>query len=455
MNVSLKVLSVIKKTVVGLLICTVLFIVALVVSAKVTLTPSGSYYKLYLFNKVSLKLFNSGAAEQENFENRPFAAPIIETNSGSDDIRAGHDIVHWYCLNQAYSQQVIQQKISIDCQGKTHRFEWHDKLTAPTIEEEILADNVLVLSDIHGDIDYLDSILTQMNIVDKQGNWQWQKNNIVITGDSVDKGPADFAVLWRLYQLSQQANSVGGAVHVLIGNHEHFQLRGIHSRLNADMRVKSFAMIKNFSIANSPYDQKTVLGQWLRSRPAIIRLGKYLFTHGGLSKIHLTSQYTLSELNESVWAYYRTGKHSASESSPQLDLTLGREGLIWFRGQLRDKRSNTPNEEELAKILNQYGAEVLVIGHSAMDTLEARVDNQVWPAHSAHNSGQVLLIEQGQAKVHTLKTKWFDYALFDRETRKSKRSLQLFNNSVRDSELPVVGQMYTNMKELHRRTNAY
>ena len=445
--------NIVRKTLTSLLILSLLFIVALVATAKVTLTPSGSYYKLHLLGIISAKLSYSGAADKANFVSHPFSGPIVEFDNKATVTKYSNNTVHWYCLNQAYRQEVIQQKINIDCQGKSHYFEWSETFETPVIEQDLLADNILVLSDIHGDIDYLNSILAEMKVVDEQGDWQWQENQLVITGDSVDKGPADFAVLWRLYQLSQKAKSSGGAVHVLIGNHENYQLRGNHSRLHTDLRVKAFAMTENLTASSSAYSQQTILGKWLRTRPVVIRLGKYLFTHGGLSKTHLKSKYSLLELNESVWEYYRGAKLSALNPTEQFSLTLGREGLLWFRGQLRENISNTPSSEELANILKQYGAEVLVIGHSAMDVLEAKVDNQVWPVHAEHESGQVLLIEQGQAKIQTLNTQWYDYDYVKKEARKTKRSLRLLNSSEGDSELGVIGQMYTSIKELSRRTS--
>lgn len=445
--------SIMKKTIAGLFICCLLFIIALFATAKVTLTPSGSYHKLHLLGIISVKLAYSGTADKANFDNYPFSGPIVEFDNKTIATKNSNNTVHWYCLNQAYSQEVMQQKINIDCQGKSHYFQWSEAFETPVIEQDLLADNILVLSDIHGDIDYLNSILTDMKVVDEQGDWQWQENQLVITGDSVDKGPADFAVLWRLYQLSQQAKISGGAVHVLIGNHENYQLRGNHSRLHTDLRVKAFAMTENLTASTSAYSQQTILGKWLRTRPIVIRLGKYLFTHGGLSKTHLKSKYTLLELNESVWEYYRAAKLSVLNPTEQFSLTLGREGLLWFRGQLRENKNNTPSSKELANILKQYGAEILVIGHSAVDTLEAKVDNQVWPVHAEHNSGQVLLIAQGQAKIQTLNTQWYDYDSVKKEARKTKRPLRLFNSSEGDSELGVIGKMYTSIKELSRRTS--
>ncbi len=442
--------NLLKKTVFGILILLVTFIIALIASAKVTLTPSGSYYKLYFFNSISMKLSYSGANDKANFSVYPFAAPIVEQHN--DDTST----VHYYCLDQAYSRKVSEQEVNINCQDKNHQFSWSKISNNAVIEEDKLADNILVLSDIHGDINYLNSILVEMAIVDDEGHWQWQDNQIVVTGDSVDKGPADFSVLWRLYQLSQQAELAGGRVHVLLGNHEHYQLTGNHSRLNADMRAKTFAMTNDLS--TSPYGTETVLGKWLRSRPIILRLGNYLFTHGGLSVEHLDSEYSLAQLNISVWQYYQQQAERSkyrAEQTPLLDLTLGKEGLIWFRGQLREKRKNTPNEQQLAKILAKYNADTLVIGHSAMDDVAALHNGVVWPAHTEHKSGQVLVIEAGQAKKQQLKTLWYDYALHRHSSRKAKRKLRLFADSNGDSEISVVKAMFTQMSIIKESPRPY
>jgi len=441
--------NLLKKTVFGMLILLVTFIIALIASAKVTLTPSGSYYKLYFFNSISMKLSYSGANDKANFSVYPFAAPIVEQH---DDTST----VHYYCLDQAYSRKVSEQEVNIICQEKSYQFSWSNTSNNAVIEEDKLADNILVLSDIHGDINYLNSILMEMAIVDDNGDWQWQDNQVVITGDSVDKGPADFSVLWRLYQLSQQAELAGGRVHVLLGNHEHYQLTGNHSRLNVDMRAKTFAMTNDLAI--SPYGTETVLGKWLRSRPIIIRLGNYLFTHGGLSVEHLDSEYSLAQLNESVWRYYQQPSarlEGVTKYTASLDLTLGKEGLLWFRGQLREKRQNTPNEQQLAKILAKYNADTLVIGHSAMNEMTALHNGMVWPAHTEHKSGQVLLIDTGKAKKRQLKTLWYDYAMHKHSSRKSLRTLKLLADGDGDSEISVVKAMVKQMRIIQKSPRPY
>jgi hypothetical protein len=61
--------------------------------------------------------------------------------------------------------------------------------------------------------------------MDDAGHWQFGQGHLVILGDSVDRGRDVFAVLWRLYGLAGQASATGGAVHVVLGNHEQHCLR--------------------------------------------------------------------------------------------------------------------------------------------------------------------------------------------------------------------------------------
>ncbi len=59
--------SLIKKAAVGLLMLLIIFFIVLIASAKVTLTPSGSYYKLYFFNAILMKLSYSGASDKAKY----------------------------------------------------------------------------------------------------------------------------------------------------------------------------------------------------------------------------------------------------------------------------------------------------------------------------------------------------------------------------------------------------
>src|SRR3546814_17554986 len=93
---------------------------------------------------------------------------------------------------------------------------------------------VAVLSDLEGNIAFLEQALRRLGVVDADGKWAYGGGHLVVLGDSVDRGRDVFAVLWRLHGLSGQADMAGGAVHVVLGNHEQYMLRANTSRANAD-----------------------------------------------------------------------------------------------------------------------------------------------------------------------------------------------------------------------------
>ena len=109
---------------------------------------------------------------------------------------------------------------------------------------------------------------------------------------------------------------------------------------------------------------------------------------------------------------------------------------------------NSKISNELARILQKYGADTLVLGHSAVENIHALVDGQVWPAHTEHDSGQVLLIEQGAPKARKLNTKWYDYESVRQQSRKTKRPLRFFKGVDGESEVPVVKKMFTEMSKI-------
>ena len=386
----MKVIKWMLAVVVGCLI----FLVFAFETSKVSLTPSGSYKALYPLFGIGIKgnLFITGATDNLQVDDYPFAGPII-SKSNND--------AKWFCRDKVHNIQLDEgvRELSIECEGTTYHHQWHEKVS--TSFNQSTSEQVLVLSDIHGDIDYLDSVLQQIGVTNNENDWSWQQNQLVILGDSVDKGPADRRVLWRLYQLSHQAQLAGGAVHVLLGNHEQYGLDGNHFAFHPDLRAK----VKAMTLPSEAYSENTVIGNWLRSRPVMLKLGKILFVHGGLSNVHLSSDFSIADINSSSAAYYT--EQPAPEAA--ISLTKGEFGVTKYRGQLREEQAQTPTLEQLKTILELYNAEVLIVGHSQVEKLTPSYDGIVWPAHAPHKSGQVLLIRHGDITVKKLTPNWYDY----------------------------------------------
>src|SRR5690606_30898548 len=157
--------------------------------------------------------------------------------------------------------------LQVACGGRTQNFDLRQAPVAPAIAQ--MPEKLAVLSDLEGNIAFLDAALRRLGVVDAGGEWTYGGGQLVVLDDSVLRGCVVFAVLWRLRDLAAQARAAGGAVHVLLGNHEQYLLRGNTSRANADYRLA----LRRLGRPAAAFARDTVLGSWLRRQPVVLKLG--------------------------------------------------------------------------------------------------------------------------------------------------------------------------------------
>src|SRR4249920_2247602 len=99
---------------------------------------------------------------------------------------------------------------------------------------------------------------------DDAQHWRGGASHLVSLGDLIDRGPGSRQVLDLLMRLEQEAQKAGGAVHVLLGNHEVMNLVG-------DLRYVPAAEFTTFA---GPEDTKLREEAWhkvLAQEPAAVR----------------------------------------------------------------------------------------------------------------------------------------------------------------------------------------
>ena len=115
--------------------------------------------------------------------------------------------------------------------------------------------------------------------MNSQNHWTGGKTLLIITGDSIDKGPDSLGVLTLWISLAAEAQKTGGRILHLLGNHEaEFLAFGKNSN-------KSKEFIKELKNSNlKPRDLVNGTdprGQFLRNMPIAAKVGKWLFCHSG------------------------------------------------------------------------------------------------------------------------------------------------------------------------------
>lgn len=312
--------------------------------------------------------------------------PLVRT--GAD----GQWQAQWFCEDKTASQQGRGTQLQFNCGGREYRYALAQPAPAADVQAE-MPERLVVLSDIEGNLAFLDAALRKLEIVDAQGNWRFGRNQLLFNGDLVDRGRDAQAVLWRVHNLTLQAQAAGGQVHTLLGNHEQYDLRGNLSRAHPE-HIYASRQLGGFT---ATYGADTVLGQWLRQQPVAVKLGKVLFAHGGISPAVAQSGLSVSALNQTMRDYWQ----AKPASTTGLDAVLGRQGVTQFRGYLPDETGKSLSPAELEQVLQAFGAERMVVAHTLVDKVEALYDGRVYAVDVNTNQAQpqVLVFEQGQPRV--------------------------------------------------------
>lgn len=253
---------------------------------------------------------------------------------------------------------------------------------------------LLATSDLEGNFDVLVRILRSQGVVDDRLAWTYGEGHLLVLGDSVDRGDNVTQLLWLLYKLDGEARAAGGAVHVVLGNHETMLMRGDaryiapkYRRLLEETRLP----IEEFFSAQSE------IGRWLRTKHSLVRIGDTLFVHAGIGPRFLEKRLSIDAANELVRAHLGVKKPEGDGA-----LAQGNDGPLWYRG-LVVANGDIPKADaaHVARVLEHYQARRVVVGHTIVERIRTDYDGRVvhldlkHPASKSEGPALALLFEQG------------------------------------------------------------
>jgi hypothetical protein len=193
-------------------------------------------------------------------------------------------------------------------------------------------DRIVVVGDIHGAYAEFVRLLQATGVVDESLAWTGGETHLVSLGDLLDRGAESRKVMDLLMRLQAEAQSTGGAVIVVSGNHELMNLigdlryvskaeyRAFAADESAEMREAEFEKYMSLpentdvteALARETFNKafpsgffahrKSFLvdghyGEWLTTLPAFVVVNDTAFVHGGLPSIVATTD--PGELNTS------------------------------------------------------------------------------------------------------------------------------------------------------------
>jgi hypothetical protein len=284
---------------------------------------------------------------------------------------------------------------------------------------------VVAVGDIHGAFDEFVAILRGTGLVDAELRWTGGTTHLVSVGDLLHRGDYGRQVMDLVMRLQREAAEAGGAVHVILGNHEVMSLTG-------DLRYVSTGDYAQFGSEAPPglpagYLERRAAfapdgeyGRWLLELPIAIVVDDTLFVHGGLSEP--VRGLTLEEINEfsrrdvrrfaEGWhalldagllgdgddfddiraraAELAKGRGDARLRQVGADITAALDGLpflpdgpLWYRGSARCHPY--VETDAIDAVLDKVGARRVAIGHTPTH------DNRI----TSRMGGRVLLLDIG------------------------------------------------------------
>ena len=173
---------------------------------------------------------------------------------------------------------------------------------------------IVAIGDVHGaDVAFV-SILQRAGLIDSQRKWTGGPAVLVQTGDFMDRGTGDRAVMDLLMTLEAQATEAGGRVQTLLGNHEVMNLVGENKDVAPEV-FQSFADDRSESRREQGFQAEAKIsrdhsldkaawlaahppgfieyhealkpnapyGKWLRSKPIVAEIDGTVFMHAGIN----------------------------------------------------------------------------------------------------------------------------------------------------------------------------
>ena len=274
-----------------------------------------------------------------------------------------------------------------------------------------VVERIVAIGDLHGDLDATRRAFRLAGAIDDEDHWIGGKLVVVQTGDQLDRGGEEQAILEFLTNLTEEAARAGGAVHVLNGNHElmnvSLDLRYITEDGFEDFQDAVVVDESDSLIASYEPHQRARIAAFrpggpfatlLAHRNTIVIIGDNVFVHGGLLPEHV--DYGIDRLNDEIREWMR-----GERSRPQW--SRGGNSPVWSRHYSVD--ADEDDAALLDDVLRRLDVSRMIVGHSIQDGgIAAYCDARVWcidVGMAEHYGGETKVLEIMGDTIRVLREK--------------------------------------------------
>ncbi len=242
---------------------------------------------------------------------------------------------------------------------------------------------LVAIGDLHGDLAATRSALLAAGAIDKTDRWIGGELVVVQTGDILDRGDDEQAILDLMFALEGEAKAAGGALIMLLGNHELMNGAG-------DFRYVTRGAMSDFDEVAK--DRLTALApggiyaKKLAAHNVIAIVGDTVFSHAGVLAEWTTQ---IEAVNGSSRCWLDGQRGGPREPPPAL---TSEESPVWTRKFGLDPVDCAAVTPALAAM----GVKRMVVGHTVQPAITSACDGAVWRIDvglAKHYGGPIEVLE--------------------------------------------------------------
>lgn len=235
---------------------------------------------------------------------------------------------------------------------------------------------IIAIGDIHGDFDVFIKTLLLGKIIDENNKWIASDTIVVQMGDQIDSIRAEmhavkkesgrfsfFKINKLIKKLEKQALKKNSRIISILGNHEimnlsgDFRYTGTNEFLETTDDINSSDDDLKIDRKNYFKNNKEILLDLACNRNVIVKVGSWLFVHGGLI-LEILEEYNLEQINK-IASNWILGKNIKPEDFNKI-LGFNPKSPLWNR----DFGGDDVNCNYLYKTLNFINVNYMVVGHT-------------------------------------------------------------------------------------------
>ena len=257
---------------------------------------------------------------------------------------------------------------------------------------------LVAIGDVHGDLAATKSALRAAGAIDEAGAWIGGDLVVVQTGDVLDRGDDEQAIIDYLAVLEGQAKAAGGAVVLLNGNHELMNAAG-DFRYVTPGGMRDFDGVAGVDPASWPQVPEAarsrfaalapggVYAKKLAAHNVVAIVGDAVFSHAGIVDEWVT---LIDAVNKETRCWLDGQAGGPREPPPAL---TSDDSPVWTRAY----GIGEPDCAKLAQVLRALGANRMIVGHTPQQTgITSACDGAVWRIDvglAKHYGGPIEVLE--------------------------------------------------------------